>query len=211
MRLRHKMAPPEPGPEAESQSIAPDPCGDAASEATFSVTCGDCQQTSASLEMDLLPEREETIKWHKKNRSRTSGLMVPYGTQCYPCFAEARKQGFGNQDALHKHFDEAEPGAKERFLMARRSRVRGESRYSRKATATATSVEESNKTFETMKDEGYAYYLDDYLRNLKAGAAVLALPTRNKFQWLREVHNVAVYKDENNDLVFRESNLPGGA
>ena len=49
-------------------------------------TCHTCLQRTIDYEKDWLPDREEEVKWAKKNKERKTGK------ECYPCEKNRKKE-----------------------------------------------------------------------------------------------------------------------
>ena len=66
---------------------------------SFDCNCDTCLQGTDEFEKDLLPEKEEKLKWFrfnkcksvKKNLKKSKKTKKRSGKECYPCYAVRRK------------------------------------------------------------------------------------------------------------------------
>ena len=170
--------------------------------------CDSCEQESSAMEKELLPERQEPVKWAKKNWSKKLGKHVLAGRECYCCtrtrvkFHKGKKQKWVLKEcSKSKKF-------KETFGENRRSIVRGECRYARGAGNASASVKSTQKRFEEEYEEGFFYQLDDWLALMKAPKLE---GLQEKVNWAWSEHKTKVHRDKHGSYGVNEGMLPTGA
>ena len=195
--------------EGEEEVVSEGGGDDDADDLDHVAKCEVCKQDTESWERDLLPETREKLKWTKVNKSRRTGKIKKTGRQCYHCEFGHKKSKINSIQEFLKKMEESE--YKDEFMLRRRARVRGETRYLRLAKAGKITVTEKEENFHDMEDDGYCYYLESYLQQLKAPGHVFAMSTQQQIHWLKDNYNTDVHKDPKGEYVVMQSNLPQGA
>ena len=88
--------------------------------------CKTCLQKFGANEKDLLPEREEQIKWRSFNKVLIDDILraVPGDGECYACWAQRRTEHKEKGQLAVIQEGKDNPEAKEKLATNRRARVR---------------------------------------------------------------------------------------
>ena len=121
--------------------------------------CDQCKQSTEQFDKDLLPDKQEKLKWRtwkacpQEPDDPPGGRWAPGGSECYFCW-DSRRRYYGCSLAEMKEKRTQDPAVDEDYHNKRRKRARGEDKHERKTSAKKYTTSSAHQQYDDNFVEG---------------------------------------------------------